>query len=57
LEVFDVTGRFVTTVEHNLFEEGGNEVRWDARVLNQGIYLLKMKADSYSAVKRISVVK
>ena len=57
LEVFDMTGRFVTTIEHNLFEEGGNEVTWDASVLNQGIYLLKMTAGDYSAIKRISVIK
>jgi hypothetical protein len=57
LEIFDVTGRFVTTIERNLFEEGDNEVNWDASVLNQGIYLLKMTAGDYSAIKRISVIK
>jgi len=57
LEVFDVTGRFVTTIEQNLFEEGGNEVSWDASVLNQGIYFIKMKTGSYRAIKRISVIK
>jgi hypothetical protein len=56
-EVFDVTGRFVTTIEHDLFEADGNEVAWDASRVNQGIYFIKMKAGSYSAVKRISVIK
>jgi len=57
LEIFDVMGRFVTTITHDVFEEESNEVSWDAGVLNQGIYFLKMKADDYSAMKRISIIK
>jgi hypothetical protein len=56
LEVFDMTGRYVTTIEHNLFEADGNEVTWDASTINQGMYFIKMKAGSYSAIKRISVI-
>jgi|GEM_PF-5850104 len=56
-EVFDMTGRYVTTIEHNFFKEDGNEIAWDASKVNQGIYFIKMKAGSYSAVKRISVIK
>lgn len=57
LEVFDLTGRYVSTIAHDVFVEDGNEVTWDASTINQGIYFIKMKADSYSEVKRISVIK
>lgn len=57
LEVFDLTGRYVSTIAHDVFEEDGNEVTWDASTIHQGIYFIKMKAGSYSAIKRISVIK
>ncbi len=57
LEVFDMTGRNVTTIARTVFEEAGNQVTWDVSEVNPGIYFLKMKAGSYSAIKRISVIK
>ncbi|HKR04463.1 MAG TPA: T9SS type A sorting domain-containing protein [Bacteroidia bacterium] len=57
LEAFDVTGRYITTIAHTVFEEASNKVTWDVSKVNQGIYFLKMKAGSYSAIKRISVIK
>lgn len=56
LEVFDMTGRYVTTIARTVFEEASNQVTWDASEVNSGIYFLKMKAGSYSAVKRISII-
>jgi hypothetical protein len=56
LDVFDMTGRYVTTIEHDLFEEDGNEVTWDVNTINQGIYFIRMKTGSYSAMKKISVI-
>ena len=57
LEVFDMTGRYVTTIARNIFDEASNVVTWDASRINSGIYFIKMKAGSYSAMKRISVIK
>lgn len=57
LEVYDLTGRFVTVIKHDVFEAETNEVIWDASVLTQGIYFIKMKAGDYSGFKKISVVK
>ena len=56
LEVIDVTGRYVTTIAHAVFEEAGNVLTWDVSPLTRGIYFLRMKAGSYRAVKRISVL-
>jgi hypothetical protein len=57
LEVFDAKGKYVNTITHNIFTQENNQVTWDASAVNQGVYLLKMKAGSYSETKRISVVK
>lgn len=57
LDVFDVTGRYVTTIAHNVFEGESSEVTWDASSVNQGIYFIQMKAGSFSATKRISVIR
>jgi type IX secretion system substrate protein len=56
LDVFDMMGRYVTSVEHNVFEEGSNEVTWDAGSVNQGIYFLRMEAGTYNAMKKVSVI-
>jgi len=56
-DVFDMTGRYVKNIAHDLFEEDGNEVNWDASQLNPGIYFIRMKAGTYSAMKKLSVIK
>ncbi|HYV92884.1 MAG TPA: T9SS type A sorting domain-containing protein [Chitinophagales bacterium] len=57
LMIFDIAGRYVATVANEFFEDGNNELTWDASDINQGIYFLKLNAGSYSAVKRISIIK
>lgn len=57
LEVFDVTGRFVTTIAHNHFEEENNEVSWNASGVNPGIYFIRMETETYGAMKKIFVIK
>jgi hypothetical protein len=56
-DLFDMTGRYVSTIAHDVFQEDGNQVTWDASQVNPGIYFIKMKAGSYSAIKRISIIK
>lgn len=57
LEVFDLTGRYVTTISRTVFEDETSEVTWDASGVNSGIYFLQMKAGSFSETKRLSVIK
>ena len=56
LEIYDVMGRYVSTVTDAVFEEGGNEVTWDASEVNRGVYFVRMNNGNYNEVKRISVV-
>lgn len=56
LQVFDIMGKHITTIEQDVFEDGGNEVNWDASTVNPGIYFLQMRTDNFTATKRISVI-
>ena len=56
-KLFDMTGRLVSTLEDEIFEEGENEFLWNASGVNAGIYFLKMNAGSDSETKKISVIK
>jgi hypothetical protein len=57
LDVFDMMSRHVATIDKDVFEDGYNEVIWNTDVLSQGIYFIQMRAGSYGAIKRISVIK
>ena len=56
-QIYDMTGRLISTIENNMFEDENNEVIWETNEVKPGIYFLKMKRGSYSATKRISVIK
>jgi hypothetical protein len=55
--IFDLSGRYVAAVTNEFYQSGMNEFSWDAGILNSGVYFLEMRAGSYKAMKRISVVK
>ncbi len=55
LQVFDMTGRYVATVANKVFKENGNEVTWNTRGINAGIYFLKMNAGGYNEIRKIAV--
>ena len=57
LKIYDMTGRLVTTLTDATFEEGNNEIVWNANDVNAGIYFLRMEAGSYSAMEKFSVIK
>jgi hypothetical protein len=62
LEVYDVIGRLVTTIVDKDMEPGNYNVSWEgtdasgARVTS-GIYLYRLQAGSYSAVKKMVMLK
>ena len=58
LEVFDVRGRVVATIDHGLRPAGPDELIWDARspagqVLPPGVYLYRFRAGNHTATGRI----
>jgi hypothetical protein len=57
LKVFDVSGRLVATIADQLFDEGENEITWNASDIITGIYFLRMDSGNYSATKKITCIK
>ena len=57
LKIFDVKGRLVATLADKMFEEGENEITWNAEDVNAGIYFLRMESAGYSENRKLIVVK
>jgi predicted CXXCH cytochrome family protein len=62
LEVFDIIGRSVTTIVDKHMEPGNYNVTWDGNDANgmkvtSGIYLYRLQAGSYSAIKKMVLLK
>ncbi|MCX6601565.1 MAG: carboxypeptidase regulatory-like domain-containing protein [bacterium] len=57
LTVFDVTGREVRTLVDDRREGGYHEVFFDGAGLPSGLYLVRMESGSYSAVRKLLLLK
>ncbi len=54
INVYDVLGRFIYTLENKEFESGLHKINWNAENLSAGIYLVKFKYKNY--IKSIKTV-
>ena len=57
LRVYDVLGREVATLVNNLEEPGYKSVRWNASGMASGVYFYRLQVGSFSATRRLMVVK
>jgi M6 family metalloprotease-like protein len=57
LKVFDVLGREIATLVNQHQQAGGHNIQFDASNLPSGIYLYKLRAGTFSAVKRMLLLK
>jgi hypothetical protein len=62
LEVFDITGRKVGMLIDDYLEAGRYDITWngigsDGNTVSSGIYLYKLKTDSYSQTKKMTLLK
>jgi len=57
LKVYDILGREIATLVNGFEGDGNHEVIFDASSLSSGIYIYKLNAGSYSAVKKCVVMK
>ena len=55
-KIYDVTGRLVKTLAHEIFEEGEHELQWDGAGANAGIYIVQFNAGAYRETRKISVI-
>jgi M6 family metalloprotease-like protein len=57
LQVFDITGRLVATLANDRFSRGRHQITFNAGQLSSGIYLYRLRAGEFTAVKRMVYVK
>lgn len=57
LKVYDVLGREVAALAEGENHAGYYETLFDASYLGSGVYFYKLQAGSYSAVRKLVVVK
>lgn len=57
LKVYDVLGREVRTLVNEVKKPGSYEVRFDAGGLSSGVYFYRIQAGSYSAIKKMMLIR
>ena len=57
LNVYDITGRLVTTLVDGQMDAGSHVVAWDASNVSSGVYFYKLAAGDYSATKSMNLLK
>ncbi|MBU1299564.1 MAG: T9SS type A sorting domain-containing protein [Bacteroidetes bacterium] len=57
LKVYDILGREVATLVDGWKEAGRYEIEWDGSGQSSGVYLYKLSAGEFVAVKKMLLVK
>jgi len=57
LDVFDVTGRRIATLVSETMPAGTHNIQFNASGISSGIYFYRIKADQFSSVQRMVLVK
>jgi len=57
VKIFDVNGRLVSTLADKMFEEGENEIIWNAAESNAGIYFLQFHSAENLQTEKLIVTK
>jgi hypothetical protein len=57
LKVYDISGRLVATLVDGWKEAGTHEVTFDGSGLASGLYMVRMQAGEFSAMKKMMLVK
>ncbi len=57
VDVFDVSGRRVTTLADDVFGEGEHSVEWDASGLSSGVYFYRVETPEFTETRRMVLLK
>jgi len=57
LEIFDQTGKKVTTLANGVLPSGTHNFNFDGSMLPGGMYYYKLKVGNYSTTKKLSLIK
>ena len=57
IEVYDIAGRRVATVERGMRDAGDHAASWDARGVSRGMYFYRLRAGSATVTRSVLVLK
>ncbi|MFI5143985.1 MAG: T9SS type A sorting domain-containing protein [Ignavibacteria bacterium] len=57
LEVYDITGREVSTLANGYMRYGTYEVEFNAKNLSSGVYFYKLSSEDFTFVKKMVLLK
>jgi hypothetical protein len=57
LSIFDMNGRLVKTIVNQTQSAGYYSIQWDAAQHSSGVYIYRIRADGFSAVKKCILIK
>jgi len=57
INIFDMQGRIVKTVNYNKLQTGNNTLKFDVETLNKGTYILQLVAGSKSSTSKFVIIK
>ena len=57
LTIYDITGRLIETLVNEKQQPGYYSVQWDASQYSSGVYIYRIQADGFSAVKKCLLIK
>ncbi|MDG5766203.1 CotH kinase family protein [Balneolales bacterium ANBcel1] len=57
LEVYDLTGRRITTLVEGIRQAGTHHVHWDATGHASGIYLYRLEAGNHTETRKMTLIK
>ncbi len=55
--IIDITGREIKTLVNEFRNVGGHEAKFDGSGLSSGVYYYRLKADNFSKVKKMILIK
>jgi hypothetical protein len=57
IKVYDLLGKEIAVIENGLRNEGTHEVEFDGRKFSSGIYIYKINAGSFTATRKMTMIK
>ena len=57
LKVFDVLGREVATLVHEVLDAGVHQVQWDASGVASGVYIARLQAGGFTSAKKMLLIR
>ena len=57
LQVFDMSGRLISTIADHAFKKGENQIEWNAGEISDGIYFIRMVAGEVVQTEKTMIAK